>query len=101
MTSGNNLRRKVLNCVAIGLPFSSLKENYSFGQIADAVLEADRDGLIGYYNDAYVLTEKGQEFLIQSLVYSEFKISEKYIRDDTLDIDDLYIPKYNEPKRKK
>ena len=99
--SNKTLQKQVLKCVVQGLPFSSLKDCYSFGQIADAVLEADKNGLIIYRENKYLLTEKGQETLNSKIEYIEFKTSERNVRYDTIDIDELYIPKYNKEQKRK
>lgn len=88
--------KQVLMCVEQNRAFSSLaKKNYTYGQIAEAVINAGNDDLIVYENERYKLTAKGQTLYDSIKTFEPNKINEKYYRRDKLSIDEIYVPSYN------
>lgn len=94
--------KEIIECIKTGKSFSVLADRkYTYGQIASFVVQAVNDGYIEYGNDGFYITKKGEAFQTMNIIthYNERMVN--YCRADTLSIDEVYVPKYNEGRKRK
>lgn len=71
------------------------EKKYTYGQIGRAIVEAINMKYLSYENEKYSITEKGEDFINNVVIFEPLRKRKKYKRDTVMSLDDIYIPKYN------
>lgn len=88
--------RNVLLCINNTYTFDSLlSRGLTYGQIASIIIQAENEGFLELGERNYIITEKGLSIIRETKPYEEKTIRKKYLRDDKISLDDIFVPNYN------
>ena len=71
------------------------EKKYTYGQIGRTLIEAINQGYLIYENEKYSVTEKGDDFINNVVIFEPLRKRKKYKRDTVISLDNIYIPRYN------
>lgn len=76
-------------------------KKFTYGQIGRTIVEAINQEYLIYENERYCISEKGEEFFKNVGIFEPLRNRKKYKRNESISLDDIYIPKYNGGNKKR